>query len=226
MYHLAGVRLRDLCVKLDISDSLRKKIWTCFEFSIVQCPELMTDRHLDQLLMCAIYVMAKVSTRGVKKMPPPHSRSVCNSLAETRVPAHVTRSHRLGRLGASELCTAVTAVAVKPHFPLFDSIALLSILHLMNYCHLPAIREHLCTGFCTDVSTEAWVWGGLPGHRVALCWPLRAARPCQWSLHRLHSHQLGMGVPAALCSRRHVIIRLCFLNTRGGIHVTEQAIFK
>ncbi|XP_040838641.1 retinoblastoma-like protein 2 isoform X4 [Ochotona curzoniae] len=60
VYHLAGVRLRDLCAKLDISDELRKKIWTCFEFSLIQCPELMMDRHLDQLLMCAIYVMAKV----------------------------------------------------------------------------------------------------------------------------------------------------------------------
>nr|XP_048726573.1 retinoblastoma-like protein 2 isoform X2 [Caretta caretta] len=61
VYHLASVRLRDLCVKLDISDELRKKIWTCFEFSLVQCPELMMDRHLDQLLMCAVYVMAKVT---------------------------------------------------------------------------------------------------------------------------------------------------------------------
>lgn len=61
VYHLAGVRLRDLCAKLDISDELRKKIWTCFEFSIIQFPELMMDRHLDQLLMCAIYVMAKVT---------------------------------------------------------------------------------------------------------------------------------------------------------------------
>ncbi|KAM5296819.1 retinoblastoma-like protein 2 isoform 1-T4 [Glossophaga mutica] len=61
VYHLAGVRLRDLCVKLDISDTLRRKIWTCFEFSLVQCPELMVDRHLDQLLLCAIYVMAKVT---------------------------------------------------------------------------------------------------------------------------------------------------------------------
>ncbi|KAF6079216.1 RB transcriptional corepressor like 2 [Phyllostomus discolor] len=61
VYHLAGVRLRDLCIKLDISDSLRLKIWTCFEFSIVQCSGLMMDRHLDQLLMCAIYVMAKVT---------------------------------------------------------------------------------------------------------------------------------------------------------------------
>ncbi|XP_025892267.1 retinoblastoma-like protein 2 [Nothoprocta perdicaria] len=61
VYHLASVRLRDLCAKLDISDELRKKIWTCFEFSLVHCPELMMDRHLDQLLMCAVYVMAKVT---------------------------------------------------------------------------------------------------------------------------------------------------------------------
>ncbi|MGH0138793.1 UNVERIFIED_CONTAM: hypothetical protein FKN15_001755 [Acipenser sinensis] len=61
VYHLASVRLRDLCAKLDISDHLRRKIWTCFEFSLVHCTELMVDRHLDQLLMCAIYVMTKVT---------------------------------------------------------------------------------------------------------------------------------------------------------------------
>ncbi|GLD61780.1 retinoblastoma-like protein 2, partial [Lates japonicus] len=61
VYHLASVRLRDLCVKLDISSELRRKIWTCFEYSLVHCTELMMDRHLDQLLMCAVYVMAKVT---------------------------------------------------------------------------------------------------------------------------------------------------------------------
>ncbi|KAG7232286.1 hypothetical protein INR49_009071 [Caranx melampygus] len=62
VYHLASVRLRDLCVKLDISSELRRKIWTCFEYSVVHCTELLMDRHLDQLLMCAVYVMAKVET--------------------------------------------------------------------------------------------------------------------------------------------------------------------
>uniref|UniRef100_A0A8C3AX84 Retinoblastoma-like protein 2 n=1 Tax=Cyclopterus lumpus TaxID=8103 RepID=A0A8C3AX84_CYCLU len=61
VYHLASVRLRDLCSKLDISSDLRRKIWTCFEYSLVYCSELMMDRHLDQLLMCAVYVMAKVT---------------------------------------------------------------------------------------------------------------------------------------------------------------------
>ncbi|TRY85925.1 hypothetical protein DNTS_011936 [Danionella cerebrum] len=61
VYHLASVRLRDLCAKLDIGSDLRKKIWTCFEYSLVHCTELMMDRHLDQLLMCAVYVMTKVT---------------------------------------------------------------------------------------------------------------------------------------------------------------------
>ncbi|KFU91295.1 Retinoblastoma-like 1, partial [Chaetura pelagica] len=61
VYHLASVRLRDLCLKLDVSTDLRRKIWTCFEFTLVHCPDLMKDRHLDQLLLCAFYIMAKVT---------------------------------------------------------------------------------------------------------------------------------------------------------------------
>uniref|UniRef100_A0A2K5KGD0 Retinoblastoma-like protein 1 n=1 Tax=Colobus angolensis palliatus TaxID=336983 RepID=A0A2K5KGD0_COLAP len=61
VYHLASVRLRDLCLKLDVSNELRRKIWTCFEFTLVHCPDLMKDRHLDQLLLCAFYIMAKVT---------------------------------------------------------------------------------------------------------------------------------------------------------------------
>ncbi|XP_067904818.1 retinoblastoma-like protein 1 isoform X2 [Heterodontus francisci] len=61
VYHLASVRLRDLCLKLDVSAELRRKIWTCFEYSLVHCTDLMMDRHLDQLLLCAVYIMAKVT---------------------------------------------------------------------------------------------------------------------------------------------------------------------
>ncbi|XP_029614995.1 retinoblastoma-like protein 2 [Salmo trutta] len=61
VYHLASVRLREMCAKLDISSELRRKIWTCFEYSLVHYTELMMDRHLDQLLMCAVYVMTKVT---------------------------------------------------------------------------------------------------------------------------------------------------------------------
>ncbi|KAA0712741.1 Retinoblastoma-like protein 1 107 kDa retinoblastoma-associated protein [Triplophysa tibetana] len=61
VYHLASVRLRDLCLKLDISADLRGKIWTCFEHSLLHCTDLMKDRHLDQLLLCAVYIIAKIT---------------------------------------------------------------------------------------------------------------------------------------------------------------------
>lgn len=55
-----GQRLRKLCSLLDISDELRVKIWTVFERSLIHWADLMMDRHLDQFLMCAIYITAKV----------------------------------------------------------------------------------------------------------------------------------------------------------------------
>ncbi|KAM4583235.1 retinoblastoma-like protein 1 [Fundulus diaphanus] len=61
VYHLASVRLRDLCLKLDISAELRGKIWTCFEHALVHCTDLMKDRHLDQLLLCCIYIISKIT---------------------------------------------------------------------------------------------------------------------------------------------------------------------
>ncbi|KAM3922755.1 retinoblastoma-like protein 1 isoform 1-T1 [Leptodactylus fuscus] len=61
VYHLASVRLRDLCLKLDLSNDLRRKIWTLFEYSLVHCTDMMKDRHIDQLLLCGVYIMAKVT---------------------------------------------------------------------------------------------------------------------------------------------------------------------
>lgn len=60
VYMVMGMRLEELCAPLDISDGLRLKIWTCFEHSLVHCTDFMVDRHLDQMLLCAIYVIARV----------------------------------------------------------------------------------------------------------------------------------------------------------------------
>ncbi|CAB1339207.1 unnamed protein product [Coregonus sp. 'balchen'] len=88
VYHLVSVRLRNICVKLDICEALRLKIWTCVEHSLVHCTDLMLDRHLDQILMCAIYVMAKVTKEDKSfklimqcyKTQPQASNSVCRSV--------------------------------------------------------------------------------------------------------------------------------------------------
>lgn len=61
VYHLASVRLRDLCDRLEIDSELCSKIWTCFEHSLINHIDLMQDRHLDQMIMCAVYVICKVS---------------------------------------------------------------------------------------------------------------------------------------------------------------------
>jgi len=61
-YHLAFVRLQDLCKNLGIDEETLRKIWTCFQQSTVNSvEELMKSRHLDQILMCVVYVVAKVS---------------------------------------------------------------------------------------------------------------------------------------------------------------------
>ncbi|XP_044745960.1 retinoblastoma-like protein 1 isoform X2 [Coccinella septempunctata] len=61
-YNLAAVRMKHLCTQLNINDNeLKRKIWTVFEVSIQKKAEsLLKDRHLDQLLMCAVYVIPKV----------------------------------------------------------------------------------------------------------------------------------------------------------------------
>lgn len=61
-YSLAVVRMNDLCTRLLLSDEeLKRKIWTCLEYSIMHQTQLLRDRHLDQILMCAVYVICKVT---------------------------------------------------------------------------------------------------------------------------------------------------------------------
>jgi retinoblastoma-like protein 1 len=61
VYHLAYVRMAHLCDRLEISADQIQKTWTCFEHSLVKHTSLMRDHHLDQLIMCAIYVIGKVA---------------------------------------------------------------------------------------------------------------------------------------------------------------------
>lgn len=65
IYNLAGARLDHLCKKLDIEKELQIKIWTTFEHVLRNITELLKDRHLDQLLMCSVYVICKVTDRDI-----------------------------------------------------------------------------------------------------------------------------------------------------------------
>jgi retinoblastoma-like protein 1 len=61
-YQLAHLRLKDLCKNLQFSNNtdLLRKIWTLFEYAICEHTDLMKDRHLDQILMCCVYVLCKI----------------------------------------------------------------------------------------------------------------------------------------------------------------------
>lgn len=61
VYYLAQVRFRDLWTRLSISSiDLQRKIWTLFENQIRNHTNLLRDRHLDQMIMCATYAVIKV----------------------------------------------------------------------------------------------------------------------------------------------------------------------
>ncbi len=36
------------------------RVWTCFEYCMMKSADLLRDRHLDQIIMCCIYVLSKV----------------------------------------------------------------------------------------------------------------------------------------------------------------------
>lgn len=66
VYYLAWIRLKDLCERLKIvEEDLLRKIWTCFEYALRNNVHLMKDRHLDQIIMCTIYSMCKITKRAV-----------------------------------------------------------------------------------------------------------------------------------------------------------------
>lgn len=66
VYHMAGVRMRELFDRLGIGEEMtRKQIWTSFEHIIMNFPEQMCDRHIDQIIMCSIYVMCKVRRNNI-----------------------------------------------------------------------------------------------------------------------------------------------------------------
>lgn len=95
-YKLSSVRMLALCNGLDIRDSeMLKKIWTVFEYSIVEQTALLKDRHLDQMIMCAIYVIFRVTKsrksfrdimQSYRSQPQSHSSIYRNVFIDYKTP--------------------------------------------------------------------------------------------------------------------------------------------
>lgn len=81
-YQLAHLRLKELGKNLQFNSNnveLLRMIWTLFEKVVTEHTCLMKDRHLDQILMCCVYVLCKIrvslinnSTRAGATISPPH----------------------------------------------------------------------------------------------------------------------------------------------------------
>lgn len=57
--------MQDLCYQLSINDEdLMRRIWTFFEHVIIEHTDMMRDRHLDQILMCTIYIICRVRLKN------------------------------------------------------------------------------------------------------------------------------------------------------------------
>merc|ERR1719219_563116 len=68
-YNLAFVRLEHLCHGCNITEeSFKRKIWTTFETAIRDHTDLFKGRHLDQNIMCSLYICWKKENhkKGVK----------------------------------------------------------------------------------------------------------------------------------------------------------------
>ncbi|CAL1573675.1 unnamed protein product [Knipowitschia caucasica] len=67
LYRLAYTRLKMLCsYLLSIHSDLEPIIWTLFQHTLQHEYELMKNRHLDQLMMSAMYAIAKVKSTDLR----------------------------------------------------------------------------------------------------------------------------------------------------------------
>ncbi len=103
-YHLAHLRMDMLCHTLQIMDEdLRRKIWTTFEHTMMKHTELMKDRHLDQLLMCSLYIVCKVVQREMA-----FADILKQYKTQPQAASHVYRSVLLGQRSGGEATAATT----------------------------------------------------------------------------------------------------------------------
>ena len=49
---------------------MKRRIWTCLEWVLINKPDIMRDRHLDQVIMCVLYVVCKVSPPSLEEQAP------------------------------------------------------------------------------------------------------------------------------------------------------------
>lgn len=59
-YYLAAIRVVHLCERLSFNEENKLKIWNCIEYLFRNHITMLKSRHLDQIILCCCYVVAKV----------------------------------------------------------------------------------------------------------------------------------------------------------------------
>ncbi|KAK6030804.1 Retinoblastoma-associated protein B domain protein [Ostertagia ostertagi] len=83
LYYLASMRLSDICERIRIDERGRRMMWTVLEHILKEERSLLIDRHLDQNLLCIVYIVCKANKADVsfvdimshyRNQPQSHSR--------------------------------------------------------------------------------------------------------------------------------------------------------
>ncbi|XP_001991027.2 retinoblastoma family protein isoform X2 [Drosophila grimshawi] len=122
IYQLGWARILTLCNELNLGETKAEKIWTIFENSITNKIHLLQDRHLDQIIMCAIYIYIRVT-----KMLEPKFSKIMH--AYRNQPQAVNSVYR------------EVLISVKEN----GELEYRDIIHFYNYTYVPEM-----TKFCTN----------------------------------------------------------------------------
>uniref|UniRef100_A0A7E4UQI1 CULLIN_2 domain-containing protein n=1 Tax=Panagrellus redivivus TaxID=6233 RepID=A0A7E4UQI1_PANRE len=64
-YYLAALHLNDLCDRVRMDEKGRRRAWTLFEHILCSETRLMHGRHIDQNIMCCLYIVSKASALSI-----------------------------------------------------------------------------------------------------------------------------------------------------------------
>ncbi|GAB0497201.1 hypothetical protein MMPV_008525 [Pyropia vietnamensis] len=112
---VSAVRVRELTARLDMSPPLADAVWRTVQHGLTEsATSLFVSRHLDQLLLCCVYGVAKVYRFPLKFKDIIHAY---RGLPHTREPAFVARSPAVYRDIVFTPAMPTTASATAPGLP-------------------------------------------------------------------------------------------------------------
>ena len=187
-YMLGAIRMQNLCDALLIVDTeMRNKIWTIFEFSIKERTNLMKDRHLDQILMSAAYVVCKLAKNDRNSF----TEIMRCYRFQPQAQSHIYRSVLLARIEPANATTEEPMEidkrnernddAVAPPTPsnmagtsgTFGNEIRGDLIKFYNEVYVPAVQAFACNFGPSKGPTLSLTLSPLPRHKPRINSPVR-----------------------------------------------------